>query len=390
MLGLVVGVGVLVAGDIEVQPYQSELCCCRDLSSSHNVFTLVLFFYSILIIISLLFKSHAFTRLSISPRSCLLLTMSSMNREEARLRTISAMEMEALGPQRTEKMRTTDSKYRGPYIEGATLRLKNLNDVARTEPVNSEELQKLNTWRCKSCHLLGKTFAQRPLAAAEAGNVDINLVGLSSAASQANTWRCKSRHLLGKTFAQRPLAAAEAGNVDTNLVGSSSAASRAKPSASRRFPKAGIPIGPKPSQGLSQQLAKLSKETQGLSQQVAQLSKENSTLRATLDFADDKVKALTIFGARQDDALYILSHKFKDLLVAHKDDLEEIEGQIGAILAKADDAVDDLSRPFPSLEELVSRHDDLNDLSTSAPLREWVEQADHIEKDHEESLRSLA
>ena len=257
-----------------------------------------------------------------------------MNREQARLRTIAAMEMEALGPQRLAKMRTADRKSKGPYIEGATLRLKDIDNLAKQGHMTSEEVQKVQGWRCKSCYLLEKTSAQGRLAAAETGNVAANLPGPSSAASQE------------------------------------------KPSASRRFRKAQLPIAPRPSQGLSSQ--------------IAGLSKENADLRALRDFADEKVKALTIFGAHQDDALYLLSHKLADLRLTHEDDREQIEEEVNAILRKADDAVDTLRSQFPSLEEVVSRHDDIKNYSTSAPLREWLKQNDHIQKEHEEHLRSLA
>ena len=99
-------------------------------------------------------------------------------------------------------------------------------------------------------------------------------------------------------------------------------------------------------------------------------------MRALRDFADDKIKAPAIFGAQQDDALY--------LPLINEDDREQIEKEVNAILRKADDAVDTLRLQFPSLEELVSRHDDVKNFSTSVPLREWLEQADHIQKEHEE------
>lgn len=43
---------------------------------------------------------------------------------------------------------------------------------------------------------------------------------------------------------------------------------------------------------------------------------------------------------------------------------------------------------FLSLEELVSKHDDPSDFSTSAPLAEWIPRIDHIQKAHEEELTS--
>lgn len=51
-----------------------------------------------------------------------------------------------------------------------------------------------------------------------------------------------------------------------------------------------------------------------------------------------------------------------------------------AVLERPDKAVETLAAQFPSLEDVVSRHDSAEELSTSPALAEWVERADHIQK----------
>ena len=109
---------------------------------------------------------------------------------------------------------------------------------------------------------------------------------------------------------------------------------------------------------------------QALSDQIAILAKENADLRALQVFADQKIKALTIFGAHQDEAIWLLMRKFKNFQMAGagESDREVLEQDINSIASKADDAVTSLRRQFPSLEELVSRHDDEFSFSISPAL----------------------
>ena len=67
-----------------------------------------------------------------------------------------------------------------------------------------------------------------------------------------------------------------------------------QPGPGPRFPKHRIPMAPK----------------EGLSDQVARLTRDNAELRA---FADEKITALTIFGAHQDNALWLISKRVEDL-----------------------------------------------------------------------------
>ena len=45
-----------------------------------------------------------------------------------------------------------------------------------------------------------------------------------------------------------------------------------------------------------------------------------------------------------------------------------------------------LTKEFPSLEDLVSQHDSSEELSISPALGEWVDQSDNIQKKNEEDL----
>ena len=64
---------------------------------------------------------------------------------------------------------------------------------------------------------------------------------------------------------------------------------------------------------------------------------------------------------------------------------EQLEEEVNSILVMTDDAVVPLRESFPSLEILVSEHEDV-DFSTTAALVEYIESADPIQRIEEEAL----
>lgn len=129
-------------------------------------------------------------------------------------------------------------------------------------------------------------------------------------------------------------------------------------------------------------------KTEDLSAQVARLSLEVAELKAVRKFADEKIRALTIFGAHQDDVVNVMYHKFSKFRVSTDTDREQIEQEVNAVLEKSDKTVETLAGQFPSLEDVVSRHDGGDGLSISPALAEWIEHSDHIQKKTEEDLLS--
>lgn len=88
-----------------------------------------------------------------------------------------------------------------------------------------------------------------------------------------------------------------------------------------KFPKTRIPIAPKTPKNLGGELAELKLEA--------------SNLRATRDFADRKVRALTMFGSHQDNAIAVLGAKFFKLKVAPDiPTRERVEKEINDIMAQ--------------------------------------------------------
>ena len=63
------------------------------------------------------------------------------------------MQREALVPQRIEKISTTDFKDKSPYVPGATLRLRDVDELAKQGSLTSKEVEKVKVWRCKISHL---------------------------------------------------------------------------------------------------------------------------------------------------------------------------------------------------------------------------------------------
>lgn len=117
----------------------------------------------------------------------------------------------------------------------------------------------------------------------------------------------------------------------------------------------------------------------GFKQQIAQLEILQS-------FADDKIKALTVFAAHQDEAIALLAKRFQGLYSGLAD-LKTLARDVNHIVDKSEVAVATLAGEFPSLEELVSRHDSDAGFSVCTPLKEWMEQPDHIQRDLELRLR---
>ena len=69
------------------------------------------------------------------------------------------MQREALMPQRIEKISTTDFKDKSPYVPGATLRLRDVDELGEQGSLTSKEVEKVKGWRCKMSHFLERSCA---------------------------------------------------------------------------------------------------------------------------------------------------------------------------------------------------------------------------------------
>ena len=52
-------------------------------------------------------------------------------------------------PQRIERVSTTDFKDKSPYVPGATLRLRDIDELAEQGSLTSKEFERVKAWRCK-------------------------------------------------------------------------------------------------------------------------------------------------------------------------------------------------------------------------------------------------
>lgn len=145
-VGLVVAVGVLVmvAGDIRVQPYHAELCYCRyekvqQILCSHP---------------TIIFYPHQSTKMTS------LSTNEPMNTEEQqKLNNLITLQMEALGPARIQKLITTCYKSKAPYVPGATLRVRDLAYLTENGFLTPDEAVKVKAWRSKCAIFLNNMCA---------------------------------------------------------------------------------------------------------------------------------------------------------------------------------------------------------------------------------------
>ena len=103
---------------------------------------------------------------------------------------------------------------------------------------------------------------------------------------------------------------------------------------------------------------------------------ENSDLRTRLNFADSKIKALTIFASKCDNALWLLREKVGLYIKDYT-----------SITNGVDNAVEELRDQFSSLESLITRYKDLEDLRETTNMANWIAQSDHIQMESEIRLR---
>lgn len=59
------------------------------------------------------------------------------------------MQREALMPQRIERVSTTAYHDQSPYVPGATLRLRDVDELAEQGSLTSKEVERVKEWRCK-------------------------------------------------------------------------------------------------------------------------------------------------------------------------------------------------------------------------------------------------
>ena len=100
---------------------------------------------------------------------------------------------------------------------------------------------------------------------------------------------------------------------------------------------------------------------------VQDLNAENATLKTKLALADRKIRALGIFASRCDNALWLVGGK-----------LGEME-DCTSIIAGVDNAATELGTEFPSLEGLLTYHEDPVEMRETSQMAEWVAKKDHVE-----------
>ena len=110
-----------------------------------------------------------------------------------------------------------------------------------------------------------------------------------------------------------------------------------------------------------------------------QLIAENAELKARLEFADAKVRALTILASKNDHALWLLGESFGNLM-----------GSYTSITDGVDQAVEELRNEFPSLESLVTEHEDRGNLRETAKMANWISRdaEEHAKVEYERHIGS--
>ena len=108
---------------------------------------------------------------------------------------------------------------------------------------------------------------------------------------------------------------------------------------------------------------------------MTKLVAENVRLKSELSFADGKIKVLIIW---HDNALWLLVNKLGN---------ESLTADYDAIKTGIDVSVSMLKNEFPSLEDLVTYHEDPEGIRETTLMADWVAQPDHIQMSDEIKLR---
>ena len=93
-----------------------------------------------------------------------------------------------------------------------------------------------------------------------------------------------------------------------------------------------------------------------------------------------RVRALVEFGSRTDEAIYLLSHRFRRFgeVEGCQDLLPSLATDVNNIVRKAENVFTLLVQRYPTVEHSVSRHDDDQNFSVSPALAGYKNRRDHI------------
>ena len=95
--------------------------------------------------------------------------------------------------------------------------------------------------------------------------------------------------------------------------------------------------------------------TNPLEEQIETFTKEVTELRTLRAFADNKIRALIILATYHDNVIDLLANRFRSFQT-NKIDLNALTKDVNYVIEKSTETVADLSKDYPSLEELVTRH----------------------------------
>ena len=109
-----------------------------------------------------------------------------------------------------------------------------------------------------------------------------------------------------------------------------------------------------------------------LTEQSARLMAENAQLRLLFTFADKRVKALTLFASRSGNALWLSACRPTDCT---------------PVIKGVDTAVLELTCSFPSLEDLITAHEDAEQMKVTSKMAEWVAGEDQVQIEQEQRLK---
>ena len=119
---------------------------------------------------------------------------------------------------------------------------------------------------------------------------------------------------------------------------------------------------------------------------LAALVAENAHLKNKLAFADSKIKTLTIFGSRHDNSLWLLSDRIEK---AARSGLAITVEEFQPLLDGIDQTISGLNKSFPTLAELITAHEDPEEIRETSRMAEWVSLGDHLQMEEDSGLRGL-
>ena len=113
-------------------------------------------------------------------------------------------------------------------------------------------------------------------------------------------------------------------------------------------------------------------ENERLKLETQELKTENTNMKTRLRRANHKFKILAMFASRHDNALWLLMNRLID---------EQLKSNYDDLTTDVDKTIEGLRTTYPTLEKLITTHDDVDYVSETLDMSDWMDRDDVLDDD---------